>query len=506
MNWYSKRVLNSQTITTPKMRFSYLLHIILSFLLCYIFNSCTSPKQNGRSETYIGGEIVNPNTNYVILSKGNKENDTILLDDDNRFMYKIENLEEGIYFIRHNPENQIVLIEKGDSILLRLNTLEFDESLVFTGDGARKNNFLVDTYLQNEIERNKLRRSELGLSPSYFKRHQDSLLQQKLKAYDKLIDTYELSALTKKIAQASIVYDYYTRHELYFHRRYGVGGLDAAQDLPSTFFDFRESINFNDEDLKRLYAYNRYLNYYFRNSSLIDYTSKFPNQLGKTGSTTYKLNLIDSMVQNPYIKNNLLRRVTANFLLESNDDNDSNAVLDHYLSVSSNKKSQKELKKLHKDVSKLRPNNKIPEQSLITAKGETIKLSSLFEKPITALYFWSMDRKDHFVKSHNKASYLSTIYPNIDFIAINTDDEQTKNWLKTIKRHHYNLGKEYEFKHPKCASEELVLYNRNKVILVDKEGKIINSKADLFSSKLEKQLLKYSRLANLENNKKLLSN
>ncbi|GAA4271452.1 hypothetical protein U6A24_23030 [Aquimarina gracilis] len=483
------------------MRFSSLTYLVQVSFLCYFFCGCNDLQKTTREYTYFGGEIVNPNTNYVILYKENGVNDTIQLDRNNRFLHKLEDIDDGLYFFRHNPENQIVLLEKGDSILIRLNTLEFDESLVFTGDGARKNNFLIDMYLQNEEEREKLRRSELQLSPAYFKRKQDSLLRSKLNAYEKLVNKYTLSPLAKKTSYASFMFDYFTRHELYFHSRYGIGGLDAAKDLPESFFDYRRSVDFNDDELKRLYSYNRYLNYYFTNSSLTDYNNEFSRYKGKIGSTVYKLDLVDSLVQNPYIKNNLLRRVTTNFLLESKNDYSSNKVLKHYLSVSSNKKSQKELRRLYRSISRLRPSNHLPDQDLITANGEIIKLSSLFNKPITALYFWSMDRKDHFIKAHKKASYLNALYPEIDFIAINTDDEQTKNWLKTIKRHHYNLGKEYEFKYPKCSSEELVIYNRDKVILVDHEGKIINAMAELFSSKLEKQLMKYSRLASIANKK-----
>ncbi len=483
------------------MRFSLITHIIQVSFLCFFFGSCDNMQKTSREYTYFGGEIVNPNTNYVILYKGNGVNDTIQLDKNNRFLHKIDGIEDGLYFFRHNPESQIVLLEKGDSILIRLNTLEFDESLVFTGHGARKNNFLIDMYLQNEVEREKLRRSELQLSPAYFIRKQDSLLRSKLNAYEKLTNKRSLSDLAKKTTYASIMFDYYTRHELYFHNRYGIGGLDSAKDLPKSFFKYRSEVNFNDEELKRLYSYNRYLNYYFTNSSLIDYNNELSHYKGKTGSTVYKLDLVDSLVQNPYIKNNLLRRVTTNFLLESKNDNSSKKVLNHYLSVSSNQKSQRELKKLYRAISRLRPNNTLPEQEIIAANGEIVKLSTLFNKPITALYFWSMDRKDHYIKAHKKASYLNALHPEIDFIAINTDDEQTKNWLKTIKRHHYNLGKEYEFKYPKCSTDELAIYNRNKVILVNQDGKIINAMADLFSSKLEKQLMKYSRLASIENKK-----
>ncbi len=482
------------------MSFSVLKYFIqASFLFCLLW-SCDTPENSNREYTYFGGEIVHPNTDYIILSKGYDFRDTIPLDKNNRFLHKIENLENGLYSFRHNPEHQIVLLEKGDSILIRLNTLEFDESLVFSGDGAEKNNFLIETFLQNEMERQKLRKTGLQFSLDFFKKDQDSLLKHKLKRYEKLTNKYELSNLAKKITQASFKLDYYTRSELYYHGRYSIGDFDSVKDLPESFFDYREHINLNDDDLKRLYAYNRYLNYYFTNSSLTNYSNEQLSQYNKeVGSVIHKLNLIDSLVNHPYIKNNLLRRATTNFLLESHNNPESDKILKHYLSVSSNKKSQEELKRLTRSISKLRPNHAIPDQELITSKGEVIKLSSLFNKPITALYFWSMESKDHYVRAHKKAEYLKTLYPGIDFIAVNTDDEQTKNWLKTIKRHHYNLDYEYEFKYPKCSSEELVIHYRNKVILVDNEGKIINAKANLFASIFEKQLMQYTQLASLEN-------
>ncbi len=480
------------------MKLFPLQYLIYTAVLSVAFCGCDSSKKKPRNYTYFGGEIVNPNINYVILSKGDEPGDTLYLDKNNRFFHKIEDLEEGVYAFRHKPENQLVLLEKGDSLLIRLNTLEFDESLVFTGDGARKNNFLVDIYLQNELERERLKRSGLQLSPNYFRKNQDSLLRIKLNSYKRFTDKYELSPLAKKLTQASFVFDYYTRHELYFHSRYGIGGMDMAKDLPDSFFDYRNEINYNDNDLKKLYSYNRFLNYYFTNASLSKYSNQHSKYKGRVGSVIYKLDLIDSVIDHPYIKNNLLRRVTTNFLLYSKKDYDSKKVLKHYLSVSSNKKSQRELKKLARAIGRLQPSNMIPDQDLITSKGEQVKLSSLFNKSITALYFWSMESKDHYVRAHKKAEYLSALYPEIDFIAINTDDEQTKNWLKTIKRHHYNLGKEYEFKYPKCSSEELVIHSTNKVILVDQEGRIINAKANLFSSVFEKQLMQYTRLASLE--------
>ncbi|MDY8135343.1 hypothetical protein [Aquimarina sp. 2201CG5-10] len=481
------------------MQFSLLRHLFLFPVLACCLCSCDSSEENNRQYTYFGGEIVNPNTNYIVLSKENNTWDTIYLDKNNRFLHRIDNLKEGLYSFRHNPEYQIVILEKGDSVLIRLNTLEFDESLVFTGDGARKNNFMIDMFLQNETEREQLRKNDFKLSPIDFKKKQDSLLRLRSEAYNRLINKYNISDLSRKIVNSSFKYDFHSRHEMYFYKHYGITNLDSINDMPESFFTYREAVNFNDNELKRLYSYNRFLNHYFTNSTYTHYAKGQSYRKDPVGNIIYELDLIDSLIQHSYIKNNLLKGVTYKFLLESKDDYASRKVLKHYLSVSTNKKFQKELKRLARATSRLKPNNTIPDQDLIAATGETVKLSSLFNKPITAMYFWSVENKDHYMRAHKKASYLSALYPEIDFIGINTDDDQTKNWVHTIKRNQFDLNREYEFKYPKCSSEELIIHYRDKVILVDNKGKIINANANLFSSYFEKQLIQYTRLASIQN-------
>jgi len=472
---------------------------LLFFCILLIYAcSCSSPKKKKREYTYFGGEIVNPNTDYIVLTKDNDISDTIYLNKKNQFLHKFEDFEEGLYSFKHNPENQLIILEKGDSILIRLNTLEFDESLVFTGDGSRKNNFLIDMFLENEMERERLEKQNFKLSPILFKKKQDSLLDLRIKRFHKLTHKYQLSDLSEKICESSFYYDFYSRYEMYLYRyQYSViNKINSFTELPPTFFNYRNEVNFNDDDLKRLYSYNRFLNQYFINHSFTKYSSKKYLIKNQAGYTIFKLNLVDSTIQHSYIKNNLLRGITANFILDNKNNYTSKKVLNHYLSLGTNKKFKKELEKLAEATSRLKPNNIIPDQELISSDGNAIMLSNLFNKPITALYFWSTENKDHYVKAHKKAAYLSNIYPEIDFIAINKDVDQTKNWLKTIRRHHYNLNHEYEFKFPKCSSEELIIHLNNydnKLILVDQKGKIINPNADLFSSVLERQLINYTQ-------------
>ncbi|WP_378176100.1 TlpA family protein disulfide reductase [Aquimarina sp. SS2-1] len=475
-------------------------------MISFCLFSCDFEKEVTKDYIYFGGEIVNPNADYIVLFKDSDQKDTIYLDKNNRFSHKLEGLKEGLYSFRHNPEYQLILLEKGDSILLRLNTLEFDESLVFTGKGSRKNNFLIDMFLQNELEREQLEKQRVRQTPRQFKKEQDSLYDLRLQRFDDLTKKYEFSNLSKKICKSSFEYDFYSRYEMFLYRyQYSkMQQKDPSLAFPDGFFDYKKQVNFNDDDLMRLYSYNRFLNHYFTNSSYTKYMNQKSFSKSKVEYTLYKLDLVDSMINHSYIKNNLLRGITTNFILDNKNDYTSQKVLNHYLSISSNEKFQTELVELAKATARLKPDNIIPDQDLISSNGEMTKLSSLFEKPVTALYFWSIERKDHYVKAHKKTNYLSKIYPEIDFIGINTDDEQTDNWLKTIKRHNYNLDREYEFKFPKCSSDELVIHYTNKVILVDQDGKIINPNADLFSPFFEKQLMNYSKIVNLKKQKTVL--
>ncbi|MEC7880176.1 MAG: hypothetical protein VX718_02495, partial [Bacteroidota bacterium] len=115
----------------------------------FFFNSCNN---NDPSVFYIGGEIINPSSSNVNIYRNNIKIDSVELDDNNTFFKQINNINSGIYRIEHLPEYQNILVDKGDSIWIRVNGEDFSESLSFTGKGSSKNNFLIDisNYLSNE--------------------------------------------------------------------------------------------------------------------------------------------------------------------------------------------------------------------------------------------------------------------------------------------------------------------------------------------------------------------
>ena len=128
-------------------------HLLFLVTFC-CFLSCNKKDKEGIT-SYLGGQIINPKMDYVLLSHQDKKIDTIALNTNGSFDFQCENLQTNLYIIKH-AELQYIFIEPGDSIMFRLNTDGFDESLAFSGRGAEKNNFLMNLFLQNEEEDKRL--------------------------------------------------------------------------------------------------------------------------------------------------------------------------------------------------------------------------------------------------------------------------------------------------------------------------------------------------------------
>lgn len=114
------------------MKYAWLL---IGFLL--LLSGCNNQPE-GDQHVFVGGQINNPETDYVVLSKEDSIIDTLYLNQQNQFGKEYDDLESGIYTFKHSPENQIMYLEPGDSVVIWLNTLDFDRSLNFSGDGAEK--------------------------------------------------------------------------------------------------------------------------------------------------------------------------------------------------------------------------------------------------------------------------------------------------------------------------------------------------------------------------------
>jgi len=208
--------------------------IIFNIIIALSLFACKNEIKEAGEHAFLGGEIINPNDDFVTLLKADKVLDTIKLDDHNRFLYKINNLKSGFYTFRHGSEIQMVLIEPNDSIMLRLNTFDFDESLVYSGAGADKNNYFINEFLQNEIIEKEIFKL-CQLDPTVFEIKIDEIKKKKNKALNDFINKNKTSTLFKEIAEANINYNYYSSKEIYPIINYGYNNRTVIKELPEDF-------------------------------------------------------------------------------------------------------------------------------------------------------------------------------------------------------------------------------------------------------------------------------
>ena len=235
----------------------YLLQICLLTWAVFL-SSCN--KEEDRNRIFFGGQIVNPSSTYVTLYKDNKTIDSLPLNLNYRFFKYYDSLETGIYKIEHIPEYKSVFLEKGDSIWARINASSFDESIVYSGRGAAKNNFMMDLLLSFEKE-NSFLSSKYSSNSETFSKLIDSLLIEKKNKWILMDSINQLSPIAQKITQAAYIYPYATRKERYALLR----GTFWDEKQDSVYFDFRKYLSLAETDLA---FFDPYINY------LLNYLSK----------------------------------------------------------------------------------------------------------------------------------------------------------------------------------------------------------------------------------------
>ena len=434
---------------------------------------------------FVGGEIINPkNKNVILYNPEGEVVDSLTLDVNNRFVYKIEKLESGLYSFTHGGEYQLILLEPNDSVMFRLNTYDFDESLVFTGEGARKNNYLIETYLANEREEKRLMRYS-KMEPEEFNAFIEERRQRDLTKFHTFVEDKLESDLFKSIVEANINYNCYADKEIYPFAYFGNNKLVHIKDLPEDFYAFRSEIDYNAQNLSHLYSYNRFLFSHIDNVAAHIYYDNNPHHSTfNRHNMPYnksKLDLIDSMISNESIKNNLLKYKTRNYVSHNHTEADADEMLNYFLAKSTNEEDKESLKELVSSLKLLRQGNPIPSLDIISYDNTEHNLHAIVERP-TIFYFWSSNSKSQFRSTHYKVKSLKRDFPDVDFVSINLNANDDKSWKSIINNYDFSKDNEYIFKYPNIARKVLAVNYLNKAIIVNKSGIILHPNVNIFKS------------------------
>lgn len=449
--------------------------------LCFVFASCNNPKDNDYS-AYFGGEIINPKDKWVLFYQGENLLDSILLDQNNRFFIRFDSLASGLYTFKHEPEYQYVYFDKNDSIMVRINTLDFDESLVFCGRGEEKNNFLVEMYLKNQKDRNDTFYT-FDLKTNEFAKKADSSYQQILDFYQEKKKEMLWSDDFDLFARAIADYSYYAKKEFYpiaYKRR---SQEKEFPQLSKEFYNYRKNIDFNNENLSDFSPYLRYITSLVDNLILL----KTPD-LDEQKTALAKLQTTDSLIENAYLKNKVVNNIAFMYLMQDEKNAADTTFLNEYLKVSTDKDKKGKIEKMTAAIREITAGG-FPEIKLRNTENELISSGNLFKRK-TVVYFWSKKTENHFFAVHKKINNLAENQNNVNFIAICLD-KNFEDWKSFLAKHknilhqriqHYNVSDLEELK------DKWVVTRITRASVVGKNGKAEKIFANIFEPVFEKSL------------------
>ncbi len=455
---------------------------LLYLTFCFLA-SCAHKPDTGNT-VYFAGEIVNPTSDYVVLYKNDVVVDSAKLDTSNRFSFSLENIEEGLHHFDHTPELQYVYLEKGDSLIIRLNTVAFDESLVFSGSNEEVNNFLLEMFLNYEDEE-QLVYSYYALDPEKFSGKIDSLRLQKLEELNTLNIDKTISKGAFDMAKASIDYNSYIYKEKYPFIHKKKSGEETIHRLDSSFYDYRKNLNINLKELTYFRPYYNYVNNRFGNLSYMvcaqncgmekKMSSKDHLHLNK-----HKMHLIDSLVKEEHLRNNLFRNVAMDYLLKVHEvNNECNQFIDKFQELSENEAHIAEINHLYNGIKALQPKESIPDLAILSVEGDTVHMKDISKNNHTVFYFWTGDQKRHFRNVLRHVKKLEKQHPEYLYVGINLRTSEDK-WLSMLNEQAIDKKLQYRSFDFGEIQESLIINNLSKCVIT-KDTVIVDAFANVFT-------------------------
>lgn len=459
----------------------------LSFLIpiVVLFSSCKNEFKGCEYVAYFGGEIVNPNNPYVLFCKDNEVIDSIKLDKNNRFFIQFDSLAPGLYSFKHEPEYQYVYFDKNDSIMVRVNSKDFDESVAFCGRGDQKNNFLMELFLKNEKDKNKMF-DFYAYDFDGFSKAIDSTYAKATKFYNSRKTEIKWSDEFDVYAKASLDFNYYSKKELYPLIHKIRTGNDVIEKLPANYYDFRKTIDFNNEALSGYAPYVMYLSHMLNNMGTINYHNHFTQTDLALKTNINKMNIADTLIKNKTVKNNILNNIAFTYLLEDQNMVNNNKFLETYKKLSTDKSQTNEINTICNAIQVLKVGNSLPEVSLNDLKGNAVSSNS-YTKPNTVFFFWTVNAKSHLEAVHKKVIELKAKFPRYNFVGININDSKDA-WKNTLANYKFEGITELHCADFEDIKNKWAINKIHRTIILGKKGEIKNAFANIFDSQFEQNL------------------
>jgi peroxiredoxin len=367
--------------------------------------------------------------------------------------------------------------------MIRLNAIDFDNSIVFCGRGDEKNNFLMEMYLKNEEDKATMY-TVFDRNVGSFLKNIDSSFAIRKSFYLKRRAEIGWDATFDSLAKASLDFHHMTKKEIYPYAHQFRTGVNIRKALPSNYYEHRKTVNYESNELINYSPFIKYVSMLLNNMAYeknkgILVENSIENNIAK-------LNLTQQLIKNEKTRNVVLNNVALIYLLEDQNMYNNTKFIERYLELSTDRALEKEIRTIYTAVQNLKVGNTLPKIDLVNAKNEKVNLPSLITKP-TVLYFWTTHAESHMAIAHQKINVLQKQHPNYNFIAINIDDTQP-NWNDALKKYQLNNHFELHATDFEAIRNKWVITKIHRIIILNADGTIKNGFANLFDVNFENQL------------------
>ena len=432
------------------------------------------------NSTYFGGKIINPKSNCIILFENEIPLDTFYLDKNNSFLGEIPSLQEGLFNFKHGNEQQYIYLQPKDSLLIRLNTWNFDETLVFSGKGAERNNLLIDSFLESEKER-RIFFEYYDLSPTEFITKVSQVEKVKLDRYNDYISNHpEESDKFNDILKTALTFPLYSKVENYPLAHSAKINHDEHSVINEDFYKHREYISLDNDSLMFFYAYRDYVL-----SNLYNKVNSLGYDLNSDEFTVNLLKEISTELNDENSRNSMLRKIFIRHFYWKSSRKINENIVNTYFDLTTNLEDKKLILNLTSDLRKIEEGDLLNDFKIIDYNKSHKSIRRLIKNKKSVLYFWNPEfiGKD-FIAS--KIEYLSEKYPDLKFIGVRIYDDNKERIFKLDIKSQYYLESN-------SKANSFLTSQLPRTILINKNGVVVNSYASLSSRKIFNQIEELAR-------------
>lgn len=466
---------------------------LLLFTTLAIFatiSSCSDSKT--KSTSVFEGHLMNNSEKFVVLFQDERPVDTAYLDTNNNFKFRIENPTGNLYNYSIGNEYQYVYLTAGDSLVMYANLLNVQETISYSGSGGGINNFMVRQNYENADIQNSIRNFH-SLPTEIFKAKMDSVRLLKQSEVNEFIATNPaLCNNAKKIAAVSALAFLDKEMETYPFIYQRKNNDRIINNLPDKFYEHRKGIDYNNELLEHYRPYYSYMVMFVNNLAFLQLEKQKLNNYSDINKVSEfhfnKIKIIDSIFPKGNLRDNLYRNAAYAYLFNIQNEKDNNKYIQLFEQYNKGSKHKAELGKVFKSTLALQKGYSPPDFDLVDSEGNIIKLSDTFKPTINLYYFWSANQAELSTYTQNRVQQLRSLSPNTNFVGI--DISQNKEaWNRYINSNGMSSNPQYHSANFNDVSQKLLIYNMNKSVIIDKDGKIVSAFENIFSPNLERLLL-----------------